>query len=501
MPALVITGLFVVSKTIIGQQKHDGLIINLAGRQRMLTQKMSKELVLFSQSAASGEPTEAIAAQVIETAKVFDMTLIALRDGGKAPLSFRLNDQTKYSDCPAATGRIHEQLTAVTTRWQQFYGHVNTVIRGKDESGQVLDKVMSSNLALLKDMNTAVVMMQTSAEKKLGFLLTVQVIGIIIAGMCVAWSLFLVLNITKSLNEVIARLTEGSNQVANASEQISTASASLADGACSQSGELDTIADGLSKTSTQATGNAGRAEQTNALAEQARQSAQEGTESMAKMNSAIEDIQQSAQDTASIVKVIDGIAFQTNMLALNAAVEAAQAGDAGRGFAVVAEEVRSLAMRSADAARNTTKMIEAATRNANNGVDIAAEVEKTLVGITEGIGKTCALTNDIASASKQQAQSIENINKAVEQMGIVVQANAATAEQSASASEELSNQAAELDYIVGHMVALAHGEDATASDTEAQGIGCNPSSSRPSLSLRRWFDRMPLLGSKSHHAA
>ena len=159
----------------------------------------------------------------------------------------------------------------------------------------------------------------------------------------------------------------------------------------------------------------------------------------------------------AIAEVIDEIAFQTNLLALNAAVEAARAGEAGKGFAVVAEEVRNLAMRSAEAAKNTANMIEESVKNAQDGVDIATKVGQILDGIVQSIGKTTALVSEIAAASREQAQGIDQVNNAVAQMDKVTQQNAANAEESASASEELSSQAESMNDIVGELTALVGG--------------------------------------------
>jgi methyl-accepting chemotaxis protein len=203
--------------------------------------------------------------------------------------------------------------------------------------------------------------------------------------------------------------------------------------------------------------NADSAQQANTLAAEASKAANTGNEKMGQMNTAIQDIQKSSDETAKIIKVIDEIAFQTNLLALNAAVEAARAGEAGKGFAVVAEEVRNLAMRSAEAAKDTSGMIEESVKNANNGVEIATEVSKILEEIVEGIGKTTDLVGEIAAASQEQSQGIDQVNTAVGQMDKVTQANAANAEESASASEELSAQAEQMNGIVNELSALVGG--------------------------------------------
>ena len=169
--------------------------------------------------------------------------------------------------------------------------------------------------------------------------------------------------------------------------------------------------------------------------------AQSGTESMGRMNQAITEIQSSAEETSKIIKVIDEIAFQTNLLALNAAVEAARAGEAGKGFAVVAEEVRNLAMRSAEAARNTSRMIEESVNSSHNGVKICQEVDENLNRISELIQNVAQHIEDIDSAGQEQTINIDQISNTMVQMDKVTQSNAASAEESASASEELASQA------------------------------------------------------------
>jgi len=190
------------------------------------------------------------------------------------------------------------------------------------------------------------------------------------------------------------------------------------------------------------------AKEAKGVAEQARGSADKGVESMNRMSSAINQIKSSSAATAKIVKTIDEIAFQTNLLALNAAVEAARAGDAGRGFAVVAEEVRNLAMRSAEAAKNTANLIEEAVKNSENGVAINAEVLKNFQEITEKTNKVSQVVAEIAAASDQQDQGISQLNKAVEQLNQLTQQNAANAEESASAAEEMSSQSEEMRSMV-----------------------------------------------------
>ena len=282
----------------------------------------------------------------------------------------------------------------------------------------------------------------------------VSIVGVagIVLGAGIAW--LIARTIGKALTRTAAALGDGAGQVASASTQVASSSQSIAQGASEQAASLEETTSALEEMSSMTKKNAETAQQAAVLATEAQASSNRGNTAMQKMSGAITDIEKSATETAKILKVIDEIAFQTNLLALNAAVEAARAGEAGKGFAVVAEEVRNLAMRSAEAAKTTAGMIEASVQNSRQGVSIAVEVAKTLEEITTASTKVNGLIAEIAAASKEQAQGIEQVNTAVSQMDKVTQSNAAGAEESAAASEELSSQAVHLSDLVGELGAL-----------------------------------------------
>ena len=280
----------------------------------------------------------------------------------------------------------------------------------------------------------------------------------------------------KNLDQALNQVTMAVVQVATASDQIAMSSQVLAQGANEQASNLQGVSTqmdhvsssfhdvtvNMTSVSTKTQQNAQSAEQARQLSEKAREVGERGNDIMGRMEEVILKIRQSSNNTAKIIKTIDEISFQTNLLALNAAVEAARAGDAGKGFAVVAEEVRNLAMRSAEAAKNTSAMIEESIRNTELGVSTTQEVSGMLKKITEGAREVNLLVADIAVASREQSEEIHQINKVVSQVSEVVsqinsgmdqvrtvtEQNAANSEESASVAEELSSQAKELEVMV-----------------------------------------------------
>jgi len=252
-----------------------------------------------------------------------------------------------------------------------------------------------------------------------------------------------------NLDQALTQVSQATEQVSSASQQISAGSQSLAQGANEQASSLEEISSSLEEMTSMTKQSADNANQAKSLAVEANGNAKCGVEAMKKMVEAIQKIKVSSDETSKIIKTIDEIAMQTNLLALNAAVEAARAGEAGRGFAVVAEEVRNLAQRSAEAAKNTANMIAESVKNADDGVKIAGEVSSVFASIDGSAKKVNDLISEIAAASQEQSQGIEQVNTAVAQMDKVTQQNAANAEESASAAEELSSQAEELQGMVG----------------------------------------------------
>jgi methyl-accepting chemotaxis protein len=289
---------------------------------------------------------------------------------------------------------------------------------------------------------------------------------------------FLIRSIVNPVDRLAGDLNSGAEQVAAAASQISAASQSMAEGTTEQAAGLEETSSSLEEMTSMTRQNAENAAQANVLMRDNNQVMEEANQAMKELTHSMIDITTASEETGKIIKTIDEIAFQTNLLALNAAVEAARAGEAGAGFAVVADEVRNLAMRAAEAAKNTSVLIEGTVTKVKSGSEIVQKTNSAFEKVAGGSQKVAELVGEIAAASHEQAQGIDQINKAISEMDRVVQQNAANTEETASVSEEMFAQAEQMKRFVGNLSKIIWGNTQDENETmprERQG-------SRPQIS-------------------
>ena len=371
-----------------------------------------------------------------------------------------------------------ETIQTQTAAWQPLFRQVAQL----SEAGQFRDinPLIAQTLALADRIQKATDQLQQnqrlhlaeSAKAAEEASSRARWMAVLLVGICVAVSaaiLWLIWHINATLRQIAAEMENGAEQVAAAASEVSSSSQSLAQGASDQAASIQQTSSSSEEINSMARQNA---ENSKAAADNMVQAAQrvaDANRNLAQMVSSMNEINASSEKISKIIKVIDEIAFQTNILALNAAVEAARAGEAGMGFAVVADEVRNLSQRCARAASDTTGLIEESIAKSNDGKAKLSQVAEAVRSITDSAERVKTLVDEVSLGSQEQARGIEQVSKAITHMEKVIQTTAATAQQSASASEELSAQSETLHGIVNRLNNLVGG--VTQGSSAQHGIG------------------------------
>ena len=398
-----------------------------------------------------------------------------LDDNVKAQLSKTINEAWKELDAASKVferlpmtkeeNEIWQKYKAAFVEWKKQHEEVLKTLEAfradlaashsRESAGKALFALQKllDDLVRLKAKSVVDAQERLEAQESRAKIITLLgVIGGAIAA--VLLGIFLHLSVTRSIQRVIAGLTEGFRQVTSAASEVASSSHELADGASRQASSLEETGASLEEMSSMTKQNADHASQAKAMMAEVGRIVGKVGGHMEEMGKAIGEITKSSEETGKIIKTIDEIAFQTNLLALNAAVEAARAGEAGAGFAVVADEVRNLAMRAAEAAKNTSNLIEGTIKAVRNGNDLTKSTQEAFKENAAIAGKIAQLVDEIATASEEQAHGIGQLNSAVAEMDKVTQQVAANAEQSAAAAQEMSSQAEGMRGYVEDLVAV-----------------------------------------------
>lgn len=332
---------------------------------------------------------------------------------------------------------------------------INTVLKPLyDEHRKAIDNVVSEAGKRLQDEEIGAAAL---IRQRTMVLLVLAAIGMVALLFCGVYVNHISSVIIGRIGRVVAGLSLSVNHVLSSAGQLTVSSQQLAEGASEQAAAVEETSSSLNEMASMTKQNADNANEANRLMKETRNSVKGASRTMEKLTASMTEISQASQETSKIIRTIDEIAFQTNLLALNAAVEAARAGEAGAGFSVVAEEVRNLAMRTAEAAKSTANLIEGNIKRIGEGSELVEKTDSEFRDMAADVGRSGELIGEISAASQEQALGIEQVNKAMGEMDKIVQQNAASAEESATSSEEMSAQAGHLKEFVDELIAIVGG--------------------------------------------
>lgn len=454
---------------VLNSQTADAGIIDISGRQRMLSQKMTKEA--FKIQSASGETLGKVRDDLSKTVSLFDKSLLALKEGG-----ITVGTDGKETGLPKSTGAARLQLEKVAQLWSPFKQNIDTIINPETDISSkkfsdALQEIWGNNISLLKESNAAVVLLTQASEKKTATLKIIQIIALILSISMTIIGLLLVNKAVNPLKQAIIAVHQMINGdmtlrlhietkdeigqlltainamvdklctfldevrgvtdlVVNESQELLRSSEKVSNGAAVQTSLIKKSAASVKQMLLNINNNSGNAAKTENIANEASQDAKSGNESFSKTIDSMKEI-------AAKISIISDIARQTNLLALNAAIEAARAGEHGKGFAVVAEEVRKLAIRSQKAANEINIL-------SSSSVEVALLSGKIIEKLIPYIHQTAELVQEISAASAHEKSGVEQINGSFQQLETITQQNVTIAEGMSLIAVDLAKKSTEL---------------------------------------------------------
>ncbi|WP_457574603.1 methyl-accepting chemotaxis protein [Desulfolithobacter sp.] len=502
--SLIIIAMFCATWYVTSKQKNDSLVINLAGRQRMLTQKLAKELLQFQLvRERTGRADTRLAEQVRATAGLFDKTLNALISSGKVPLSTKTVENEEIF-LPAAKGKALEQLKRVAKQWHDSKECISQVLSGRQPVEQALDTILQNSVSLLDKMNSAVTTMQRNAEKSVRFLITVQAVLVAVGVGAILFALITVRsigvrlekirsftevfgngnltakagisgsdelgqigtsleNMAKNLRLIIHKISENaksldssskdlftiSTHVSSETDEVSQRSSEVASAAGEMSSNMNTVAAAVEETSTNVSIMAEAVKEMTATfnritknTENARQITEKAVSQSQHASDRVNELGTAASEIDKVTETITEISEQTNLLALNATIEAARAGEAGKGFAVVANEIKELAKQTAEATKDIRIKIESIQTSTDVTVTEIGEIARIVKEVNEIVGGIATALEEQTATTHEITENIVQASEGIQEVTENVAHSSQTANEVAEAIEDVNGKAA-----------------------------------------------------------
>ncbi len=515
----IIILMFLATSYMTDKQKNDGLVINLAGRQRMLSQKMTKEFLLNEiEKQNTGQGNATIVNDIRNTMKIFDMTLNALRDSGKAPLSLD-SKKTDYRMCPQAKEPAYSQLKKVTALWEQYSGYLDKSLADNQQPCDDMAFVKKTNLNLLKEMNTAVVIMQEQSEGRVTTLLVIQVVSVVVGMFAMVFAIYTVINLMTRLNRInrfsqelgngdltvrseyersdelgligknldnmvvnlndmftsiktdAGALNNSSTTLAGISQDVlkeTTDVSDLSDEVATAAGQMsismNSVAAAIEETSTNVGLMAAAAEEMKSSidgisksTEKAKNITGTAVEQSNTARERVDKLGSAAVDISKVTETITAISEQTNLLALNATIEAARAGEAGKGFAVVANEIKELAKQTAEATQDIKGKIEGIQGSTSETVSDISEIASVVDEVNQ-------IVSGIADAMEAQFTTTIEIANNVTQASQGIQEVTQNVAKNSTVAEDVANKIKSVNICANDIAAGSSQVDANAGE-------------------------------------
>ncbi len=482
---VVFLAVFISTFLVIAGQESDSLVVNVAGRQRMLSQKMTKECLVYVSSFSQKIKKE----DIQNTMTLFEKSLSALTDSGETFTDLGMTQPVELP--PAATEEIRGQLNTVRELWEPFKKTLTGILETKGNNPEAMERLIENNIPILKAMHKAVGMMQADSESRVSLLILILIIG---AGLVLVTGIFLWLVIAGSLVNPVKRMitvfkkvsggdltakveTGGNDEIAQlgtyfndtvdhlleliykvkeALREVVRSTGELSDDSADLAARTNEEAASITETSTTleeltaiVKQNRENSEDTSSALDSFNKEIQSRNELMTDITAAMKEIHDSGSKIGSMVAVINDISFQTNLLALNAAVEAARAGEAGRGFAVVAAEVRNLAQKTSESSKTIQDIVSQNVESTQRGMELVNQTTEFFTSIARLTQDMVNKIEQITDGSKEQATGVEQINEAVLQLEGVIGQNAALVEALSSSASMMKLNAKDLEDVVG----------------------------------------------------